>query len=728
MRKIIASAILLLISINVYANHFTGGHIRYEYTGTPLHYKIYLTLYKTCESSAIDFPTFINVYAESKNQGLLVNKNLALISEDTMQVYCPGTTTSCTNITAAYPGSIAAVYSDTIIFPTVASDWKVVFANSSRSLNIVNLQGASGTTFYIDAPLNLSGLNNNSAEIPDYPPHVLFINDSISIPLSATDADGDTVSYSFINPESASGTNIPYFTGYNYTQPFGSGGLCYIRDNNTMVLKSPAVGKYTIALRMTEYRNGSYIGYTTRDFVITCINSTPGSKLSIPEPTSKKNLVTYTCPGRSNYLALNFKDPAPGDSVYMQIITPTIQGFTFNTNATNGIGNATGYVSWTTPLSMNPANLPFFDIRVQVRDNACRLTGKGTYVYRVNTRLCTADSVWPGDANTDKIANLYDALAVALNYNDTGAKRPNASNNWTAQSCSFWNGSFLNNIDIKHADCNGDGIIDTADLAVIALNYGKVHAKGGRPAQKTTAGTDLYFDHTGIAPNPDSVVNIKMLLGSTSAPVAGFYGLAANVLVDGLALPTPATISFPPNWIGDSTNTLSFVKELSPTSFDWAYARTNKQNINGQGTFANIEFRIPASTPNGTLVTLSYDRVKIINKDGADLFDFNTLIDTFYVWKPVSITDVNANINNVQLYPNPAGNEVVLSAHTPNACNLSIDITDITGKLHTTSQHTLHKGGNSIKLNIAGLPAGIYLVRVSSGEAGYLQTLKLVKQ
>jgi len=728
MRKISVLLLSLFMYFGAMANHFTGGHLRYEYMGNSLQYKIYLTLYKTCESTAIDFPTFVNIYAESKANTTIINKNLALISQDTIKAYCPGTTTSCNSLTAPYPGYIAAVYSETVTFPFTAPDWKLVFSNSSRSLNIVNLQGASGTSFYIDAPLNNSNHINSSPVLPDIPPHVLFVNDSISIPLSSTDVDGDTVKYRFVNPESASGTNIPYYSGYSPSQPFGNGGLCYIRDNNTMVLKSAATGKYTLTLKIEEYRQGTYIGYTTRDFVVTCVNSTPGSKLSIPTPVNRNNVYTFTCPGRSNYLALNFEDAATGDSVYMDIITPVISGFTFNTSATNGIGNATGYISWTTPTSMDPTSLKFFDFIVNVRDNACRMIGKATYVYRVNTRLCSADSVWPGDANTDKIANLYDPLAVAMAYKDTGAARPNASTAWAAQYCNYWNGSFLSNIDIKHADCNGDGIIDTADLHAIALNYGKVHAKGGRSSQKTTAGTDLYFDHTGITANPDSTVSIKMLLGSPTAPIANFYGIAANLEIDGLALATPPTITFPVNWVGDSTNTLRFVKDLSATSLDWAFAKTNKQNINGHGQIADIEFKIPATTPNGTLVTLSYDKVRIINKDGQDIFDFNTQTDTFYVWEPVHITTVSTDIRKLQLYPNPGGNEVSLSLQSPDSYALMVDISDITGKTIITNSYSLQEGKNAFTLNTRGLPAGMYLVRVTSAEAGFTQTLRFVKK
>src|SRR5690606_16716540 len=97
---------------------------------------------------------------------------------------------------------------------------------------------------------------NTSAVSPDYPPHVLFIHDSISIPLTAYDADGDSITYSFAQPASGESTNIPYYPAFSVNQPFGAGGLCYIDANNNMVLKSAQTGKFTLTLLTHEYRNG----------------------------------------------------------------------------------------------------------------------------------------------------------------------------------------------------------------------------------------------------------------------------------------------------------------------------------------------------------------------------------------------------------------------------------------------------------------------------------------
>lgn len=719
MNRFLLSVMFSCMAFMSTANHFTGAHLRYEYIST-LKFRLHLTLYKTCETGAIDLPTFIGVYAESKQNNLVVNKNLVRITNDTLAPFCPGTVTSCSNINSAYPGYIAAEYADTITLPTNANDWYFVFSNSNRNFGITNLQGASGQSFYVDAPA-VTHLQNTSAVMPDYPPHAIFINDSVKIPLNAYDKNGDSIAYEFVQPQSSLGLGIPYYAGYSTANPFGTGGLCYIDGNNNMVLKSAAVGKYTLAINIKEYRNGSLVGYTTRDFIVICTSAGAGSTLSTPYPVNYSNKVTYTCPGRNNQLQFGFADANPSDSIRLKITAPALgSGWNFATAKTEGIASATGSIAWQTPPSLVPSQLPFFNITVTASDNSCRLKGEATYIYTVYVRSCSADSVWPGDANQDKIADMYDALAVAMNYNDTGAARQGASSSWAAQHCDFWNGSFLNNIDKKHADCNGDGVVDTADLHVISQNYGLTHPKG--PRQKTTGISELYFDHSGINPNPDSTVSIKIMLGSSTNPIDKIYGLATNVLVDGLSLATPPIITYFNSWLGDTTNTLSLEQNVSATSVDWAYARINKQDVSGQGMIAQLTFKIPAGTPSGTLVTLSYDRTMFIDHEGLAITDISALQDTFYIRHPAAIHSVHKTAMHAKLYPNPSSGNAVLDIYIPRSAEATVTVTDVTGKQINQQNIVLKTGGNQIHLS-PGLPAGVYMIQLT-GNGVQKQTLK----
>lgn len=239
----------------------------------------------------------------------------------------------------------------------------------------------------------------------------------------------------------------------------------------------------------------------------------------------------------------------------------------------------------------------------------------------------------------------------------------------------------------------------------------------------------MYFDHSGIKAHPDSTVTIKILLGSGATPVSKIYGLATNILVDGLPLASPPAISYSSSWLGSSSTTLSFTKDVAPTSIDWAYARTNHRDTNGHGQLANLSFKIPASTPNGTLVTMSYSNTLLIDYEGTEITDYNTQVDTFYVWDaPSGISNVQDGVSNISLYPNPSFGALTIGWYSTEKQALTITISDVAGKPAIIQQTSAGTGSGNITLRAENLAPGIYLVNVKSGEGNGSHTMKWIKQ
>ena len=87
------------------------------------------------------------------------------------------------------------------------------------------------------------------------------------------------------------------------------------------------------------------------------------------------------------------------------------------------------------------------------------------------------DSVWPGDANYDGVANNFDILNLGVNYGTSGPARTAASNAWTGQVCANWANSSPGGINGKHCDCDGNDTVDVADTIPIYLNYGLMHPR-----------------------------------------------------------------------------------------------------------------------------------------------------------------------------------------------------------------------------------------------------------
>jgi len=81
-----------------------------------------------------------------------------------------------------------------------------------------------------------------------------------------------------------------------------------------------------------------------------------------------------------------------------------------------------------------------------------------------------AGPVYPGDFNKNGQVEISDLLYWGLANGATGAERPGASSTWQAQDCMEWQNN-VNNVNNKHQDANGDGIVDQQDIPVFIQNF-----------------------------------------------------------------------------------------------------------------------------------------------------------------------------------------------------------------------------------------------------------------
>ena len=87
---------------------------------------------------------------------------------------------------------------------------------------------------------------------------------------------------------------------------------------------------------------------------------------------------------------------------------------------------------------------------------------------------------------------------------------------------------------------------------------------------------------------------------------------------------------------------------------------------------------------------------------------------------PVSTSSKNpeqgASTMKAALYPNPASDNVQVKLLLDEAASLSVDLYDALGRLVTSrSPETAGPGNENIELDLSGLRAGVYLVRVYAG-------------
>lgn len=718
MKKNLLSIFLLGSFATASASHFQGGELTCDYNGN--NYTVTLAMYKTCAPSSAYLPASNVINFQSASLGLNFSRTVNHSYDDTTSLACPPNLSVCASPTSSDPGYITGYYKDTVSLPS-APDWVISTSVSARTLSN-NIQNSISTTYYTEAKLNnLAGTNVN-AYIPNTPVYFLAVNNTETIPLQTIDADGDSVAYEFVTPMTSAVSTISYAFGYSLASPFGSGSSCTLNAaSQTLAINATATGNYTIAFKVKEYRSGNLIASYIREQTFTV---RPAVLPTFPMASPGQFYAT-ACPGHADSVMLSFTD-VPADSVFVTVSNPSIPGWTFSSSTFAGAGNGSAYISWIAPSTLNPATTPYVYVNIFTRDNKCP-RAVARYALLIKTGACPVDSVWPGDANNDKVVNLLDPLYVAIAFGHTGPARPAASNTWVAQYCAPWaNNLPLTSTNEKHADCNGNGTVGLTDLAAITANYGLVHTKPApwtAPA-KVTGNPDLYFDLAGIDFVPGKTISIPVKIGNSSIPVAHLYGIATRISVSNLPLTSTPVVTNANSILGG--NALNFSYDYSTVAVDWVNAKTDQSEFSGNGLLGTITFTIPASTPVGKQINLNFSQTNIVDKNGAPI-QCNILNTSATVAFPAGVQGITTSKLFAAVIPNPS-QEPVLQFYTDKKAEINIVITDVMGKVVWQQKDNYSNSMQAIVLPCINLSNGMYMVHINSSENVSYEPIKWLKQ
>ena len=93
---------------------------------------------------------------------------------------------------------------------------------------------------------------------------------------------------------------------------------------------------------------------------------------------------------------------------------------------------------------------------------------------------------------------------------------------------------------------------------------------------------------------------------------------------------------------------------------------------------------------------------------------------------PVNIETYNTDLLNMQIYPNPCRNIVVVEYTMHENGQVSFDLFDISGrKVRAIASRLYTSGLHQLTINMEGLPSGIYLCRITCNETGCVKKLIL---
>lgn len=339
------------------------------------------------------------------------------------------------------------------------------------------------------------------------------------------------------------------------------------------------------------------------------------------------------------------------------------------------------------------------------------------------TFVFPADSVWPGDANYDLVADNNDLLSIGIGYGATGPLRPNASLAWTAQPSFNWSSSLATGVNYKHLDTNGDGVVDAADTLAISLNYGLTHNKTDHAEGST--GAPVYFEFEQDSIMAGDTVDVLIKLGTDLTPASMIYGVAFSVAIDSSLIdPASVKVSYTNSWLGTTGLDMITLDRNFPLDgkLDVGMTRIDHQDENGYGEIARLSIIMVDDLTAKTMLTevlkISFSSVYVVSSDESEV-PVTPLADSIVVYQDDGQnTAINPELNAaVKIYPNPAQGEITIEMDQ--VMGLGWKITSPLGQTlvaETTRFYTK-------EINISELSGGIYFLTIQTSKGAVVRKI-----
>jgi len=333
------------------------------------------------------------------------------------------------------------------------------------------------------------------------------------------------------------------------------------------------------------------------------------------------------------------------------------------------------------------------------------------------------DGVWPGDTDDDTDVNNFDLLNIGLGYGSTGTSRDSVSIVWNGFITPKWNiATPISNIDYKHLDCNGDGIINATDTMAIIQNWGQTYQRSGGGI---LGGAPIVVDTTNLSSGIPKF-SLPILLGDMANPVANLYGGAFSITYDTNYIKKDSVyITFDTSFVGiNDIDMISITKNFgNHQRIDAAFTRIDGVNVNGYGIIGQINFTIkddilrPVIGHNVVLM-FNVTNTKFISND-------ETIVPVDEISTDMTLTSVISQpmLNHlISVFPNPTKDYINIISHDLNIENITI--TDVTGRI-MLNQNVTPKDKHQLELS--QFASGVYSIQLKTDKGMAVKRLVVVK-
>ena len=279
--------LILIFSSDLLATHIVGGDFYYRQVGTN-RYEITMKLYIDCENGqpgaiSSDAEAIISIFDGASN---------SYESKFTMNRTSP-TRLNKLQYKCVIPEQGVCVdqyvYVKTITLDPGVNGKILSFQRCCRNNSINNIISpeSTGSTYWVKIPGTKLVTFDNSPQFKELPPNYICVNAPLIFDHSATDSDGDSLSYELYHPYTGATKenprpdntwgngmfDAPPFSTIMWKNPYstnnqlGGNPLMEIDAITGLLTATPTVeGQFVIGIKVKEYRKGVLIGETLRDY------------------------------------------------------------------------------------------------------------------------------------------------------------------------------------------------------------------------------------------------------------------------------------------------------------------------------------------------------------------------------------------------------------------------------------------------------------------------------
>ncbi len=340
--------------------------------------------------------------------------------------------------------------------------------------------------------------------------------------------------------------------------------------------------------------------------------------------------------------------------------------------------------------------------------------------------LC--DAVWPGDVVPDGIVNQGDFWAVGLGFNlPAGIIRPNASLEWVAQPAVNWPNfiTFIQYFNAKHADTNGDGIINTADYEAIDLNFGLTHGFSAPSFDFPEREVPCSFE--ALEKEEEEWYSAILTLGTNEKQVQDFYGLYFELDFDPTVIDAESIhIDWTDSWSGEAGSDLNELQKLdgNESRLRVVNVRNNQLGRDGFGTIGRVYFKL--KDQQATFVEMTAQNWQLLKSNGA-IFDLSDIALASSLL--TSTIDEIATEEDILLYPNPTSEQLIIRFHA-NGQTVSANTSDWNYQIFSLAGEKISANtgrGDEVRIDVSGCSTGVYVLRLQSGDKVYNRQFTVIK-